>query len=95
MNIEFSEIGGSCPFQAIGIVNGYPLYFRLRFSEWELFVAKTGCDPIYPPKDECLLQLGADWDCDGFTGDADIDEVKNFIISLIEDNMHLIGVGNE
>lgn len=39
-------IGGSCPCQADGTMDGYPFYFRARHGLWTLDVCNAGNDPV-------------------------------------------------
>ena len=39
-------IGGNCPVQAEGRIDGLPLYFRARSSHWSLGI---GGDPVASP----------------------------------------------
>lgn len=36
MAIEIHEIGGNCPVQAEGMIDGVPFYFRARGKRWSL-----------------------------------------------------------
>jgi hypothetical protein len=42
-DIVIETIGGNCPVQAEGTVNGVPFYFRARGAAWALHV---GHDPL-------------------------------------------------
>lgn len=42
-NIEIDMIGGNCPVQAEGTINGVPFYFRARGTKWELHVGPGAC----------------------------------------------------
>lgn len=46
MNIEITEIGGACPVQAEGTIDGNPFYFRARWDDWEFVVSQPGTDPV-------------------------------------------------
>ncbi|AHE56055.1 hypothetical protein [Sphingomonas sanxanigenens] len=37
-DIEIASIGGYCPVQAEGSVDGQPFYFRARGEEWQLHI---------------------------------------------------------
>lgn len=36
--IEIDNIGGNCPVQAEGTINGEPFYFRARGSHWSMSI---------------------------------------------------------
>lgn len=42
--IIIDNIGGFCPVQAEGTIDGWPFYFRARGSAWSLDVAEPGFD---------------------------------------------------
>lgn len=42
-NIIIRYIGGACPVQAEGTVDGIPFYFRARGDEWSMSI---GLDPV-------------------------------------------------
>jgi hypothetical protein len=44
--IIYTELGGACPVQAEGTINGHPFYFRYRGDEWSLTIAPIGGDPM-------------------------------------------------
>ena len=49
------SVGGACPVQGEGLVNGLPWYFRARGGVWRFSVARTpDGDPISAP--------GQDWE---------------------------------
>lgn len=41
--IDITYLGGNCPVQAEGFVNGAPFYFRARHEHWSFGV---GSDPV-------------------------------------------------
>lgn len=45
--IEIDYIGGYCPVQSEGWINGKPFYFRARYERWSLGI---GGDPIIDPE---------------------------------------------
>lgn len=50
------SIGGMCPTQAKGTMNGNPFYFRARHGVWALTVVRPGKDAVCPDsKDDVLL----------------------------------------
>jgi hypothetical protein len=65
------EIGGACPVQGYGVVDGYPWYFRARGSCWSLDVA---VDPLADP-------VGVGWDVYGFSTGGEADEGEMFSAS--------------
>lgn len=46
MDLRIDNIGGNCPVQAEGTINGEPFYFRARGRHWSFSV---GQDPIGEP----------------------------------------------
>ena len=44
--LTITSIGGYCPCQADGIMDGFPFYFRARWDGWTLSVAAPGSDPV-------------------------------------------------
>lgn len=44
VEVEINELGGNCPVQATGIIEGYGFYFRARGSRWsvEIYTGKLG-----------------------------------------------------
>lgn len=48
MNITIDSIGGNCPVQAEGHINGKPFYFRARGEHWSMSVG--GDDVIGKPE---------------------------------------------
>jgi hypothetical protein len=46
MDVNIENIGGNCPVQAEGFVDGKPFYFRARGQQWSLGI---GADPIGNP----------------------------------------------
>lgn len=41
MAYEITSIGGNCPVQAEGMIDGLPFYFRARNNSWSFSVAAT------------------------------------------------------
>lgn len=47
--ILIDGIGGSCPVQAEGTIDGFPFYFRARGEHWSLSIASgEDKDPVFP-----------------------------------------------
>lgn len=46
VELVIKHLGGFCPVQAEGTINGHPFYFRARHEEWTLGIAEWGQDPI-------------------------------------------------
>ena len=45
--VLIDSIGGNCPVQADGSINGFPFYFRARGDQWTLSIAhKESRDPV-------------------------------------------------
>ena len=42
-DIVINHIGGKCPVQAEGLINGEPFYFRARWKRWQFGIGK---DPV-------------------------------------------------
>ena len=45
--VQIDWLGGYCPVQAEGTIDGHPFYFRARGSAWALQVG--GADPVIAP----------------------------------------------
>jgi hypothetical protein len=47
--IEITMLGGNCPVQAEGTVDGFPFYFRARGEHWSMNIGDVDpvCDPIW------------------------------------------------
>lgn len=48
MTIQITKLGGNCPVQAEGIINGKPFYFRARGDCWSIGIG--GDDPVMEPE---------------------------------------------
>lgn len=47
MTYEIQSLGGNCPVQAEGIIDGLPFYFRSRGERWSFSVASSpDGDPV-------------------------------------------------
>ena len=46
--IVIDTIGGNCPVQAEGTIDGKPFYFRARWSYWSIGIG--GVDPCIDPE---------------------------------------------
>lgn len=55
-----TSLGGMCPTQAEGTMNGNPFYFRARHGEWTLDVTPHSIDPVMPRQGEALLHMEGD-----------------------------------
>ena len=44
--LVIESVGGYCPCQAEGTMNGNPFYFRARHGYWTLCVVEPGSDPV-------------------------------------------------
>jgi hypothetical protein len=53
MAYEITSIGGNCPVQAEGMIDGMPFYFRARGEGWSFSVAAT------PDGDPVDVSIGA------------------------------------
>ena len=73
VTIEIDMLGGNCPVQAEGKIDGKPFYFRSRGSEWSL---RIGGDPICDPEWEHYEDYpGGEYDAGWITED----EARSFI----------------
>lgn len=64
---EIQWIGGNCPVQAQGVIDGLPFYFRARGEHWSFRVAESkDGDPVdgigfYYEEDYGTTQFAAGW----------------------------------
>jgi hypothetical protein len=54
-------LGGNCPVQAEGSVDGYPFYFRARGDRWCVEIASTKDNPDWFDSDENLWVWSEEW----------------------------------
>ena len=45
--VELQSLGGNCPVQGLGTVDGLPFYFRARGEHWSFEVTHEGGDPPF------------------------------------------------
>lgn len=57
-DIIIQWIGGNCPVQAGGFVNGKPFYFRARGEEWRMNIG--GADVVAEPEWSYAEDYGSD-----------------------------------
>jgi len=43
--LTITRLGGNCPVQAEGVVDGEPFYFRARWEHWRLEIGNPSLDP--------------------------------------------------
>ena len=55
MSVRIDHIGGWCPVQAEGTIDGKPFYFRARGRRWSLGI---GGEPVGSPEWEVSKQWG-------------------------------------
>ena len=68
-----TSIGGMCPTQAEGTMNGNPFYFRARHGDWTLTVVKPECDPVWlDKKDDVLLFQEGDDPTNGWMDESEV-----------------------
>lgn len=48
MNLIIDQLGGNCPVQAEGTIDGQPFYFRARGEHWAFHVGAD--DPVGDPE---------------------------------------------
>ena len=65
MTLQISMIGGNCPVQAEGTIDGKPFYFRARGMRWTMGV---GGDPLGHPTDPSMER--PDWYAECTWGDV-------------------------
>jgi hypothetical protein len=58
--IWISSIGGACPCQADGTIDGNPFYFRARHADWTLDIVKPGKDPVMPTREDRIQHFEGD-----------------------------------
>ena len=73
MEVKIDLIGGNCPVQAEGTVDGKPFYFRARGEHWSMGI---GGDPVMNPEWEHHEEYGA---VPFAAGWMELDEARAFI----------------
>lgn len=70
------ELGGSCPVQGNGVVDGCRWYFRARWSHWGLAIAyEPATDPVMvEPHTPGGFYFGEDYPGDGFNAGYMLDD---------------------
>jgi hypothetical protein len=77
-DICIDTIGGNCPVQAEGEINGWPFYFRARGQHWSLEVAEPG----FQACGEAVWETFVDYGDEPFAaGWMEEDEARGFIAS--------------
>mgnify|MGYP001570443230 CR=1 FL=1 len=51
MEIIYKSLGGNCPVQAEGTINGHGFYFRSRGEYWYLYVNRIQEEDVTPAED--------------------------------------------
>lgn len=67
--IVIDTIGGFCPVQAEGTIDGLPFYFRSRGEHAELTISRVGTEPVLPPPEDLVFYVRAriaDWPDAGY-----------------------------
>lgn len=75
--IHIDELGGQCPVQAEGFVDGEPFYFRSRGCAWTMGI---GGEPVGAPAWEYGEPYG-EWPDAGF---ITLDEARGFIEASVK-----------
>jgi hypothetical protein len=70
--IDITLLGGNCPVQAEGTVNGVPFYFRARGARWTMGI---GGDVVGNPDWRVELPYGTDYEA----GWMSLEEAEAFI----------------
>lgn len=78
-DISITSIGGLCPVQAEGTINGVPFYFRARHQHWLLAIG--GEDPVDDPEWEYEEHYS---DVPSAAGYMTEDEARQFISAAAE-----------
>lgn len=73
IEVLIEEIGGYCPVQAEGTIDGERFYFRARGSRWSIGI---GGEPVGEPKWDYEEPYGSDFEA----GWMDLEEAKSFIL---------------
>ena len=77
--IHVHMIGGNCPVQAEGTIDGEPFYFRARGNAWSIGIG--GRCPIVRPDWSCREAYGEDAFAAGWMSE---DEARSFIFQAAE-----------
>ena len=82
--VVYTSIGGACPTQAFGTVDGLPCYFRYRYGGWQFSVAEdASADPVDV---RCGRVLGWTWageTGDGYGGFMERAEVEAIVLRCV------------
>jgi len=83
MALVIESIGGVCPTQAEGEMDGHPFYFRARHGNWDLCVVKPGADPVMPQDwNDVVLHRSGNDPTDGW---MEIEDVKSILQSAYDE----------
>jgi hypothetical protein len=77
MEVVITWLGGNCPVQAEGTVDGKPFYFRARGEHWSMGI---GGEPVGAPEWEYEEAYG-EWPAAGWMS---TDEARAFIAQAVE-----------
>jgi hypothetical protein len=90
--IEYQYIGGNCPVQAEGTIEGKPFYFRARGESWSLGI---GGEPVLEPEWEIEQEYGSTPFAAGW---MTVDEAKAFIeygVARYHENLCVRQIGTD
>lgn len=73
-SLRIDQLGGNCPVQAEGTVDGRPFYFRARGAHWSFGV---GDDPIL--EEDCDFYYEEEYGTQYEAGWMDDEEARKFI----------------
>ena len=61
--IDIEWLGGNCPVQAEGTIDGRRFYFRARHEHWSIEIAATATtEYVKWPEDETTFEYEEEWD---------------------------------
>lgn len=78
--IDIEYLGGNCPVQAEGSVDGYRFYFRARGDQWSVQIAPTD-EELWTDKRWVYVERYGEWPDAGWMDES---EAKDFLITAIE-----------
>lgn len=86
-NVTLRYLGGNCPVQAEGTVDGKPFYFRARGNEWRMNIGGEDEAVIITPEWTYAENYGAEPFAAGWMSEAEAAAFMNEAFTLYADAM--------